>query len=176
MPLPLIILGAGALGGVGAAKGTAAIRRRINVESTIEVKCPSCKSGGPHQFVFINRSWAGGAVVGVLAGAVGGTVSGMVARRVFRCSSCGCPMYKNGKRPGWNADDAIEMFFRYPRLKKAYQDLLTSVSRSQAVAAKYAKAIEKIERDLSSKEKNIDKLEQAIRALTAQIKRERTAK
>ena len=100
MPLPLIILGAGALGalgGAGAAKGTAAIRSRISVESTVEVGCPACGNGGPHQFVFINRSWAGGAVVGVLAGALGGAVSGMVARRVFRCGSCGSPMYKNGE-------------------------------------------------------------------------------
>ena len=131
MPLPLIILGAAALG-AGAAKGTAAIRRRINVETTVEVGCPACGSGGPHQFVFINRSWAGGAVVGVLAGGVGGAISGMGARRVFRCRSCGVAMYKNGKRPGWNADQAIEMFFRYPRLRDAYHDLQTLISRSQA--------------------------------------------
>ena len=67
------------------------------------------------------------------------------------------------------------MFFRYPKLKEVYHTLQTLVSRSQAVAAKYAKDIERIERDLSSKDKNIEKLEQTIRALIAQIKRERTA-
>ena len=67
------------------------------------------------------------------------------------------------------------MFFRYPKLKEAYDTLQTLVSRSQAVAVKYAKEIERIERDLSSKEKHIEKLEQTIRALIAQIKRERIA-
>ena len=84
-------------------------------------------------------------------------------------------MYKDGKRPGWNADAAIEMFFRYPRLKDAYQDLQTLVSRSQAIATKHARKIEEIERNLSAKEQNIEKLEQTIRALIAQIRRESVA-
>lgn len=155
MPLPILaVIALGAVGGVAARGAVGKVRNWLNNGETVVVSCPRCGNNGPHDFVFIDRSWATSAAVGVLTGAVGGAFMGAIAKRVFKCKSCNTAMYKNGDRPGWNADKAVEMFVRYPSLMRAHEELEGKISelervisRHQEIAKKYAEQIEHLKQE-----------------------------
>ena len=109
MPLPLIALALllGTPAGVVATKTTTRIRHWMNEGEIIKVHCPRCEDSGPHEFSRIDRGWTASILTGAATGAIGGTVSGIVAKRVFKCKSCGADMYQDGKRPTRNADKAM---------------------------------------------------------------------
>lgn len=173
MPLPIIaVLALGAAGAAAAAKGAASVRRWMNKGETIRVPCRRCSSEGPHEFVTIDRSWAGAVAIGMLVGGFGGAVAGAVARRIFGCKSCGAAMYEDGAHPGWNADEAIQAFFTYPSLKEACETLQELVARNQTVAKKHSTEIERLEQDLQSVKSDKAELERRVRALIEQLQRE----
>lgn len=178
MPLPLLVIMALSGAGAGAAvsKGTAAIRGWLNKGEKVQTPCRRCGNEGPHEFVAIDRSWVGGATIGILVGGIGGAVAGAVAKRIFRCSLCSAAMYESGERPGWNADDAIKAFLQYPTLREASEELQDAIARNQEVAKRHQEQIIKLEGDLRAQQTDKAELEQQIRALTAQIKRERAAR
>lgn len=111
----------------------------------------------------------------MLTGAIGGTVAGTFAKRVFSCGKCGAAMYANGERPGWNADQAIDAFVRYPKLKAACEELQVLLARDQELARKHAEQIKALEVDLESAASDKLELERRVRAMIALLKREHRA-
>jgi len=171
MALPLILV-VSVVAGPLTSKGVVALRKWWNEGEKVDVACRRCNSTGPHEFVTIDRSLGGTIFIGALTGAVGGSVSGAVAKRVFRCQSCGCSMYESGERPSWNMDKALECFVRYPDLKEAFEDAQGLIARNQKIAKKHKERIARLEKELN--EMNIDKsaLERELRAICDTIRRE----
>jgi hypothetical protein len=170
MPFPLLLLAP--LAGALCAKVASAIRSEMNEGETVRVRCRSCGDDGPHAFSHIDRSWAGGAVIGVATGGVGGAISGMVADRVFHCRSCGVSMLESGEQPGWNADEAVDAAVNYQGAREAFEQLQSLVARNQRIASRHASEIDRLRRELEDERSDKTRLASAICSLIGRIEAE----
>lgn len=173
MPLPLLaVFALGAIGGTATAKGTAALRGWLNEGESITCRCRRCGNTGPHVFKTIDRSWAGGAVIGAAVGAIGGTVAGVVAKRIFACRRCDAVMYEDGTPPDWNADDAIDQALNYNDVREAYSQLQMLCASHQHLAQRHAARIRELEAELASGRADREVLTAKFQRLVAQMRTE----
>ena len=173
MPLPIIIgIGIAAAAGIAASKGTTKVREYINDGEICNVECPYCSNGGPHKFAIIDRSYAAGAGIGILAGGVGGAIGGAIAKKIFKCNLCGRAIYENGEKPGWNADKAISAFFKYKPLENAYDELQHLIARNQTITQKHTNEIIELRKELEKEKSNKKELEKKIRIIIEKMKSE----